>query len=159
MIDVGEPAPSFRARTTSGDEVALEDFRGRYLVLYFYPRAFTPGCTREAQRFRDNYPELRELGAEVLGVSVDDHSTQCAFAERLAVTFPLVGDDDHRISQAYGVRRGLLPFDKRVTFVVDPSGQVVARFHHEFQIHRHLDDVLRFLKQQPRADAHAPRVA
>jgi peroxiredoxin Q/BCP len=155
VIEVGLPAPSFWARTTENREVSLDTYRGQYLVIYFFPKAFTPGCTAEAKRFRDNYPELRALGAEVLGISIDDHETQCRFSESMRVTFPMVGDENETISRAFGARRSILPFDKRVTFVIDPEGKIVARFHHEFQVSKHLDDVRIFLEQQ-RARALPP---
>ncbi len=150
MLDVGHAAPTFHAQSTDGREIDLEDFRGRYVVLYFFPKAFTPGCTAQARRFRDNYPELKELGAEVIGVSVDDHATQCEFASSNRVDFPMVGDKDRTLSDAYGVRHALLPFDKRVTYVVGPDGKIAAKFHHEFQINRHLDDVVAFLRKSQR---------
>lgn len=148
MLQVDQPAPPFRGRTTDGKEVALEDFRGRYLVLYFFPKAFTPGCTIQAKRFRDNYPELKALGAEVVGVSVDDHETQCRFSAAHELSFPILSDQQKQVSKAFATERTLLPFNKRVTYIIDPEGKVVARFHHEFQIHKHLDDVVSFLKKQ-----------
>jgi peroxiredoxin Q/BCP len=151
MLKVGDRAPAFQAQTTTGVRVDLEAFQGKWLVLYFFPKAFTPGCTAEAKRFRDNQPELAALGAEVLGVSHDDLETQCHFAKSTAVGFPLVGDADRALSRAFGVGRALLPFDKRATFVIDPKGVVRAVFHHEFQISRHLDDVLNFLQRETRA--------
>jgi peroxiredoxin Q/BCP len=145
MLKVGERAPDFRALATSGHEVSLGALKGRKVVLYFYPKAFTPGCTAESRRFRDNYDDLRALGAEVIGVSVDEYGTQCEFASRNELRFPLVSDHDRVISKAYGVLWPGIPFDKRVTFVIDESGQVAAVFRHEIQVSKHLDDVLRFL--------------
>lgn len=146
-IEVGDRAPQFSARMSDGKTVSLSDFRGKYLVLYFYPKAFTPGCTKEARRFRDNHAEIRELGAEVVGVSVDEPTVQCEFAERQQVGFPMIGDNDRAISTAYAVMRRFLPFAKRVTFIIDPEGKVAARFEHELQVNKHLDSVLRFLRQ------------
>ncbi len=146
-IEIGDRAPYFVAQTGDGKTVSLADFRGKYLVLYFYPKAFTPGCTKEARRFRDNHVEIQELGADVVGVSVDDSTVQCQFAAREKVGFPLIADHDHSLSTSYGVMRRFLPFAKRITFVIDPEGQVVARFEHELQVSKHLDGVLRFLRQ------------
>ena len=145
-LKVGDMAPAFESTTTHGRPVKLEDYRGQYLILFFYPKAFTPGCTKEARRFRDNYPEIRALGAEVLGVSVDDPTVQCDFARENHLEFELIPDADKSISTQFGVLRGLLPFDKRVTFIIAPEGTILARFHHEIQIERHTDDVLRFLR-------------
>jgi peroxiredoxin Q/BCP len=146
MTDVGDRAPEFSVRATDGKHISLSSFRGRYLVLYFYPKAFTPGCTKEARRFRDNHVEIRELGAEVVGVSIDEPSVQCEFAERQQLAFPLIADNDRAVSTAYGVVRRFLPITKRVTFVIDPEGKVAARFEHELQVNKHLDNVLRFLR-------------
>ena len=146
-LELGQPAPDFDATASSGKNVRLADYRGRYLVLYFYPKSFTPGCTSEAKLFRDNSEELHQLGADVVGVSLDDLSAQCRFAERHALRFPLIADEGGRISRLYGVKWPLLPLARRVTFVIDPEGRVAARFAHEFQVSRHLDDVQRFLRQ------------
>lgn len=145
--EVGDPAPYFVGKTNSGDDLSLWDLRGKYVVLYFFPKAHTPGCTKQTRLFRDNYPELKELGAEVLGVSLDDFEKQCDFASKNAVSFPLISDRARRITEAYGVARSLLKVAKRVTFVIDPEGTIVKRFHHELQISKHLDDVLRYLRE------------
>jgi peroxiredoxin Q/BCP len=145
-LQSGQPAPGFEATTTDGRTARLADYRGRYLVLYFFPKAFTPGCTAEAKRFRDNYEDLRALGADVLGVSIDSHDVQCRFAAQHETRFPMIGDADGAISRAYGVKRAIFPVAKRVTFVIDPQGRIAARFAHEFQVSKHLDDVLRFLR-------------
>ena len=130
--------------------MTLADFAGRYLVLYFFPKAFTPGCTKEARRFRDNHEEIEALGGIVIGVSVDDVGVQCDFARENHLSFPLIADSDEKMSKAYGVTRGFLPFNKRITFIIDPDGMIVARFHHEVQVLRHIDDVIAFLKAVPR---------
>jgi peroxiredoxin Q/BCP len=152
-LSVGEPAPDFQATTTDGKRVRLADYRGRHLVLYFFPKAFTPGCTTEAKRFRDNYPDIQALGADVLGVSIDSHDVQCRFAAQHETRFPMIGDADGAISRAYGVKRSLFPVAKRVTFLIDPQGCIAARFAHEFQVSKHLDDVLRFLQDARKSAA------
>jgi peroxiredoxin Q/BCP len=147
MLKVGARAPQFQAMSTAGVPISLSGFRGKKLILYFYPKAFTPYCTREARRFRDNYDDVRALGAEIVGVSVDEHDTQCEFAQKNELRFPLVADSDKIISKAYGVLWPGLPLDKRVTFVIDEEGVVQAVFRHEFQVVKHLDDVLHFLQK------------
>ena len=122
----GDAAPDFSGKTTDGKTVSLADYRGKTLVLYFYPKAFTSGCTLETKRFQDSYPDITEFGADVLGVSRDRYEVQCDFASKLATTFPLLADEDGEVARAYGVRRALLPFDKRSTFVIDPEGKVAA---------------------------------
>jgi peroxiredoxin Q/BCP len=146
-LQLGGPAPDFEAVVNGDRKVRLADYRGRYLVLYFYPKSFTPGCTNEAKRFRDNFDELQQLGADVLGVSLDSLDAQCRFAERHELRFPLVADEGGRLANLYGVKWPLLPLARRVTFVIDPEGRVAARFAHEFQVSRHLDDVQRFLRE------------
>ena len=146
MIATGLLAPPFAATTTRGEPFRLEDHRGRYVVIYFYPRAFTPGCTRQAVSFHAAEDEIRALGAEIVGISVDDYKTQCDFAAKLELGYALIADQGREISRTYGVLRKWLPFDRRVTFIVDPKGVVVARFQHEILFSRHAREVVGFLK-------------
>ena len=148
-------APAFAAPASSGKTVQLADYRGKYLVLYFYPKSFTPGCTQETILFRDHYAELQGLGAEVLGVSRDTEEVQCRFAENYEVRFPIIADPKADICRAYAVDRRLWPVAKRVTFLIDPEGYVIGRFNHEFRIAVHLDDVLTALRTL--RDAAAPK--
>ena len=140
-------APAFTAPATSGGQIKLEDFRGKYLVLYFYPKSFTPGCTHETILFRDHHSALQALGAEVLGVSRDTHVRQCEFAERYEVQFPIIADPEGTICRAYAVDRRVWPIAKRVTFLIDPDGFVIGRFSHELRIAAHLNDVLEALSK------------
>jgi thioredoxin-dependent peroxiredoxin len=157
MLSVGDKAPDFTARTTDGQLLRLSSLRGRPVVLYFYPRAFTPGCTLETRRFRDNYDDLKALGAEIVGVSTDDFERQCRFAEAEQVKFPLIADQKNEVSNLYGVVRPVLSLNKRVTYVLDEAGTVAAVFHHEFQILRHFDDVWQFLSKRAGRGSLPPR--
>lgn len=148
MLKIGDAAPNFTARTTSGNVVTLEGMRGKPVVIYFFPKAFTMGCTIETRQFRDNYSEISALGAEVLGISVDKFDQQCRFASDNKLPFPLVGDEDKRICEAFGVLWPLIKLPQRITFVLDEQGVVQAVFHHEVQISRHLDDVRKFLEKR-----------
>lgn len=148
MLKVGDAAPDFEAVTSDGRRIRLSDLRGRPVVLYFFPKAFTPNCTTETIRFRDNYAELQRFGAEVLGISTDGLDTQCRFATRHEVTFPLIGDDDRHICREYGVLWALIPLAKRVTFVVDEQGVIERVLHHEFQVSKHLDGVVQQLERR-----------
>lgn len=148
MLKAGDIAPDFDVPASDGRRIRLADLRGRPVVLYFFPKAFTPSCTTEVIGFRDNYPELTRLGAEVLGVSTDGLDTQCRFATRHEVGFPLIGDEDRRICRAYGVLWALLPLAKRVTFVIDEEGVIERVLHHEFQVSKHLDGVVQQLEQR-----------
>lgn len=154
MLDVGATAPEFESQSFDGRKVRLRDLRGSPVVLYFFPKAFTPLCTVETRRFRDNYPELKELGAEVIGVSTDTLATQCEFAQRQEVSFPLLADPERRISTAYGVLWPLFPRARRVTFVIGETGKIELVLWHEVQVSKHLDEVLRHLQRRRPA---APR--
>jgi thioredoxin-dependent peroxiredoxin len=119
----GDMAPDFDAPTHDGKRLHLSALRGQRVVLYFYPEADTPGCTRESQAFRDNYAELQAQGIAVVGVSVDPVDKQCAFAEKYSLQFPLVADADKKVSRAYEV---LNPSGRaqRVTFLIDDAGKI-----------------------------------
>ena len=144
---IGDVAPAFSAVTHLGEQITLESFRGRYLVLYFYMKAFSPSCLQQARVFRDNHEDLRALGADVVGVSIDPPERQCAFAQKTGVTFPLIADTDRNISELYGAARLWLPIDRRITFLIDPDGIVRFRFKHQSQISGHLDNVVGTLRE------------
>lgn len=150
MIQVGEKAPRFSVKTTSGEEVTNDTFRGKVLVLYFFPKAFTTGCTIESKQFRDAVPELRELGAEVVGVSVDSLETQCEFAKSIRATFPMIGDEDRSVSRAFDVLWPLIGKAQRVTYVIDREGIVRGVFHHEVRVGKHLADARALVEQLAR---------
>lgn len=145
MIQVGESAPPVETRDSQGNLFRLGDRRGKKnVVLFFFPRAFTPGCTTEVCSFRDAYEEFMRADTEVVGVSTDDLETQERFAGAHRLPFPLLGDPDRRIASAFGVMglvRSLLGITKRATFVIDKQGVVRGVFHHELAVNRHLADV------------------
>lgn len=156
-LRVGDRAPDFTARSTGGELLSLSALRGQVVVLYFFPKAFTPGCTRQTERFRDAQEDIRELGGVVIGVSVDDHVTQCDFAAATHAGFPMIGDADHTVSNLYGVLRPFLRLDRRVTFVIDGDGVVRGIFEHEFQISKHLDAVLHLLERMRAERSDGPQ--
>lgn len=123
MIEAGAPAPDFDAPTSKGHNLKLSSLRGKPVILYFYPKAFTSGCAMETRTFGQLYPKLTARGVEVVGVSVDDAEKQTAFAIDCHADFPLVADHDKRIAQSYGVL-GTFNVAKRITFYIDPSGKV-----------------------------------
>ena len=141
-------APSFKAKASTGGERSLSDYHGKYLVIYFYPRAFTPGCTIETKGFRDAYDEIRALGAELIGISDDPIETQCRFAQEHGASFPILADDGGAIARAFEVVLPIIGRIQRVTFVIDPEGRIAARFHHELRFTKHISDVIEFLKAQ-----------
>jgi peroxiredoxin Q/BCP len=146
MLKVGAQAPAFSAPSAGGPVVSVASLRGRIVVLYFFRKAFTRNCTVETKGFRDNHDDLRALGADVVGVSTDDVSTQCKFATTLAVKFPMIADRDRAISRAYDVFFPFLPIVHRVTYVIDRQGTIAGVFNHELQVVRHLDQVLHFVR-------------
>jgi peroxiredoxin Q/BCP len=155
VLRIGDTAPDFTAKLTSGATLTLSTLRGRFVVLYFFPRSFTPLCARETARFRDAYPDLQALGAEVIGASADDPDLVCRFAQRTRVAFPMLAEGNRAVVDLYGVAWPILRLPQRITFLIDPEGVVQGVFHHEFQVSRHLDDVLHALKKMTLARAAA----
>ena len=121
MVQAGDPVPDLELETTAGN-IRLSQLRGRKVVLYFFPKAFTTGCTRELRRFAELYDEFKKAGAEVIGVSVDSLETQRKFAERHGAKFPLASDARKEVSKAFGVLK--LMTASRVTFVIGPDGVI-----------------------------------
>ncbi|MFO0659316.1 MAG: peroxiredoxin [Polyangiaceae bacterium] len=145
MPNVGDHAPSFEAKDHRGNLIRLEDFKGKKnIVLFFYPKDFTPGCTKEVCSFRDAFSELEAADTTVIGVSLDDEDSHEQFASKHGLQFPLLADTSRRISKAYGalgMMSGILSMTKRITFVIDKEGIIRNVFRHELAIEKHLDDV------------------
>ena len=143
MLKIGDLAPDFDAVDCRGERVRLADYRGKKrVVLFFFPRAFTPACTLEVRNFRDNYERIATLGAELIGVSVDKAEKNCKFAQDEGLQFRLIGDEARVLSEKYGVVWPVLRIDRRATFVIDEQGVIREVIHHELQVYRHLEDVL-----------------
>lgn len=123
---VGEPAPAFRLQDQNGHWRSPADFHGHWLVMYFYPKDFTPGCTTEVCTFRDDIARLRQAGAEVIGVSLDEVKSHAKFAARYHVPFPLLADSHRKVATAYGVLTAAagVHYAKRTTFLIDPRGRI-----------------------------------
>lgn len=146
MLAVGDRAPDFEGVDQSGRRWTLDELvKDSSIVLYFYPKDFTPVCTKEACLFRDAYEELATSGAKVVGVSTDDAASHAKFAEHHRLPFPLLSDPDKRIASAYEARQLLGLLSKRVTYVIDRDKRVRGVFHHELSAQKHLDDVRRML--------------
>jgi peroxiredoxin Q/BCP len=130
----GDPAPDFSGETTDGTTVRLADFKGKKLVLYFYPMDDTPGCTAQACSLRDHNDEIRRKGAAILGVSAQDAASHRKFTTKHKLNFPLLADTDRAAAKAYGVLggglggalRGMLGMAERVTFIIDEKGYVAS---------------------------------
>jgi peroxiredoxin Q/BCP len=121
-LTVGMDAPAFTAKDTNGNTVSLSDFAGKTVVLYFYPKDDTPGCTKQAQSFRDNYTEYQGKEMVVLGVSRDDEASHKQFTEKYGLPFQLLADVDGTITKAYDVDGG--GYAKRVTYIIDGNGKI-----------------------------------
>jgi peroxiredoxin Q/BCP len=117
----GDPAPLFTAKTQNGGEFSLESRRGKWTVLYFYPKAGTPGCTKQANAFRDSIESIRAEDAEVYGISTDDVADQAAFHTEQQLTFTLLADPEGTVTETYGAKMPLLTMSKRWTFIIDPT--------------------------------------
>ncbi|MEV8520577.1 peroxiredoxin [Dyella marensis] len=126
LPQVGQSAPDFRLQDQNGKWHTPADFRGHWLVLYFYPKDFTPGCTTQVCTFRDDVAKLRKAGAMVVGVSLDDVKSHADFAAKYHVPFPLLADSDKQVATAYGVLTSKMGmhYAKRTTFLIDPEGKV-----------------------------------
>jgi peroxiredoxin Q/BCP len=146
--DVGSPAPDFRLQDQNGDWHALADYRGQWLTVYFYPKNDTPGCTTEACNFRDNIYAFRAIGANVVGVSVDDVASHKAFAEKHRLPFILLADTEGEMARAYGVLRDwkLLQIAARESFIVNPDG-VIVKHYEDVDPDTHTDEVLAELER------------
>jgi peroxiredoxin Q/BCP len=154
---VGSMAPEFTLPPQEGAPVSLKDYRGKWVVLYFYPRDFTSGCTVEAHNFQRDQALYQEKGAVVLGVSVDSADSHKQFCSKEGLNFKLLADTGHSVSKAYGslTNLGLVKFASRHTFIVNPEGKV-ARVFTGVNPNRHSEEVLSALAQlqMPGAGAH-----
>ncbi|MDD4911122.1 MAG: peroxiredoxin [Sideroxydans sp.] len=145
---VGEPAPDFNLPDQNGESHQLKDFAGKWLVLYFYPKDDTPGCTQEACAFRDDLSKLSKLGAQVVGVSVDDGASHAEFAKKYHLPFPLLADKSTEVAARYGalMNFGLFKIAKRYTFLIDPQGKV-AKVYQKVETSKHSTEIIEDLKQ------------
>jgi peroxiredoxin Q/BCP len=147
VVEEGAPAPDFTLESEGGEEVTLSQFRGRPVVLYFYPRDFTPGCTAEACSFRDDYEAYEERGAVILGVSPDTTASHGRFKDKHALPFTLLADPDHKVADKYGAWGEKVVYGKksigliRSTFVIDPEGKI-ARVISPVRVQGHSEEVL-----------------
>jgi len=148
-IEAGQPAPDFDLPDAEGKRIRLADFRGKKaVVLYFYPKDDTPGCTKEACSFRDSYEDFQDAGAEVIGVSSDSATSHAKFAKRYKLPFTLLSDAKGEVRKKYGVpsTMGLMP--GRVTYVIDKRGVVRHVFNSQLQATRHVSEALAALEKR-----------
>ncbi|MDS3860792.1 peroxiredoxin [Thermosynechococcaceae cyanobacterium BACA0444] len=141
-LTVGTPAPAFTTKDTQGHTVSLSDFAGKTVILYFYPKDDTPGCTKEACSFRDNYSAYQGKDIVVLGVSGDDEASHQKFTEKFNLPFPLLADVNKSIMTAYDVDGG--GYAKRVTYVIDSTG-TISHVYTSVKTDTHATDILKDL--------------
>ena len=153
VLREGDWAPDFELPDSTGKKVRLSGFRGKKIVvLYFYPKDDTPGCTREACSFRDSFDVYRDAGAEILGVSVDGVDSHQKFASKYHLNFTLLSDHEKTISKTYGVLRPTGTSDDRVTFIIDKEGRIAKIFPH-VRVDSHSTEVLDTIKSIQKAAA------
>ena len=148
LPEVGKPAPDFNLPDQNGKLHVLKDYRGKWLVLYFYPKDDTPGCTKEACAFRDDLAQISELGAQVVGVSVDDSESHAAFAKKYHLPFPLLADKNGVVAGSYGalMNLGFMKVARRYTFLIDPQG-VVGKVYLSVETSRHSKEIIEDLQK------------
>lgn len=149
-IEEGKAAPAFSLQDANGKTVALKDFKGKNVVVYFYPKDDTPGCTKEACDFRDHLPKFKTGKAVILAVSVLDEASKARFAEKYDLNFPLLADEDHEVADKYGAwqKRSLYGREfmgvARTTYLIGPDGKVLQRWD-KVKVDGHADAVLEAL--------------
>ncbi|MBI4535143.1 MAG: thioredoxin-dependent thiol peroxidase [Ignavibacteriae bacterium] len=149
-IKVGTKAPHFTLPTGDGKELSLEDLKGKKVVLYFYPKDDTSGCTKEACSFRDNLSAIKKKGAVVIGVSADSAASHQKFAAKYDLTFPLVSDEDRQLVKKYGVWKEKSMYGKkymgieRTTFIIDSNGTIIHIFP-KVKVEGHTEEILKLL--------------
>jgi len=155
---VGSQAPEFDLMDQNNKRQRLKDYQGEWLVLYFYPKDDTPGCTTEACNFRDDYFRIRALGAVVMGVSLDDVASHKAFSEKYHLPFSLLADDKKEVARSYNVLRGFGTgsYSSRQTFIIDPQGKI-AKHYASVSARQHATEIIHDLKKftaQPDKKTH-----
>jgi peroxiredoxin Q/BCP len=130
MPQAGQMAPSFKLEDQHGHWQSLDKYRGQWLVLYFYPKDFTPGCTTEVCKYRDDYLGLRKEGAQVLAISLDNVKSHAAFAKKYHAPFPMLADNSHAVAKEYGVLTSMMgmKYAARTTFIIAPDGRIAKVF-------------------------------
>jgi peroxiredoxin Q/BCP len=147
-MKINDIAPGFSLVDQKGKKHQLENYRGRWVVLYFYPKNNTAGCTKEACQFRDDYFRLTKLGAEVLGVSIDNQESHAEFSKKYSLPFPLLADTDGRVASEYGsfFSFGPLRYARRHSFIIDPDGRIV-KIYRSVNPGTHSDEIVQDLEK------------
>jgi peroxiredoxin Q/BCP len=148
ILKIGDDAPTFTLPDSQGNQVSLNDYKGKWAVLYFYPKDDTPGCTKEACHFRDDFKTLEALGAKVIGVSIDDSFSHKKFAEKYNLPFPLLSDASGEVADRYGALNNFLVIKlaKRYTFLINPQGKI-AKIYLSVDTSKHSQEIIEDLKK------------
>lgn len=156
-VKVGDKAPDFELLTSTGEKVRLSDYLGKKIVvLYFYPKDFSPGCTKEACAFRDSYELFKDAGAEVIGVSSDTKESHGSFTTKLRLPFQLLSDEGGKVRKLYGVPSSLGMIPGRVTYVIDNQGIVRYIFNSQVNAGMHMEESLRIVISLQEQSANPP---
>jgi len=153
VVELNELAPDFALEASNGETVSLSDFRGKNVVLYFYPKDMTPGCTTEACDFRDQHENFKNLDAVILGVSPDPISRHEKFIEKHGLPFLLLADEDHKVAEAFDVWKLKKNFGKeymgieRSTFIINKKGELVKEFR-KVKVKGHVEEALEYIKNE-----------
>ena len=147
ILKVGDDAPTFTLPDSLGNQVSLNDYKGKWVVLYFYPMDDTPGCTTEACHFRDDFKSLEAIGAKVIGVSIDDSFSHKKFAEKYNLPFPLLSDASGEVASRYGALNNFLVIKlaKRYTYLINPQGKI-AKIYLSVDTSKHSQEIIDDLK-------------
>lgn len=151
-VEIGMQAPGFTLEAHNGKTITLSDLKGKNVVIYFYPKDMTPGCTTEACDFRDQYQQFNDVNAVILGISPDPVDRHQKFVEKYGLPFLLLADTDHQIAEAYGVWKLKKNFGKeymgieRSTFIIDKDGKVVKEWR-KVQVKGHVEDALNYIRE------------
>ena len=157
-MNVNDKAPDFTLQDEDGKEISSKGLRGKTVVLYFYPRADTPGCTVEACEFRDTYKKIQKTGAVLLGISPDTPKAQKKFADKFSLPFTLLADADKKVAEAFGVMKEKNMYGKKVigvartTFIIGPDGRIQHIFE-KVKPEGHAEEVLAYLKESAKGAA------
>ena len=147
-LKIGDKAPEFSLPDQNGRVISLDDFIGKInLVVYFYPKDESYGCTKEACSFRDNYEDFKEAGAEVIGISADDENSHKGFAANHKLPFILLSDKDKTVARSYGVGKTLGILPGRVTFIIDKQGIIRGIYSSQVNFRKHIEEALEVLRE------------
>ena len=148
ILKIDDDAPSFSLPDSQGSQISLNDFKGKWIVLYFYPKDDTPGCTTEACHFRDDFKLLESLGAKVIGISIDDSFSHKKFAEKYNLPFPLLSDASGEVARRYGALNNFLVIKlaKRYTYLINPQGKI-AKIYLSVDTSKHSQEIIEDLKK------------